>query len=133
MASLKRSRDQIRLMRAGLLVLGLAAVGNALNVWNVHDVIGRLPSVCLFHALTGYDCPGCGMGRALLLLTQGRIIASLHQHPFGVPLVAWAAGWTLLPEGVFASLHRHRLLRSNALAAVAAGLVILWWLVTKVA
>jgi hypothetical protein len=132
MISLKRSRDQTWLMRAGLLVLGLAAVGNALQVWNVHDLIGRLPSVCLFHALTGHDCPGCGMGRALLLLTQGRIIASLQQHPFGIPLVAWAAAWTLLPERVFASLHRRRLLRSNALAAVAVGLVILWWLMTKI-
>jgi len=37
---------------------------------------------CPFHLLTGLDCPGCGMSRAVLCLLRGDWSASVQWHPF---------------------------------------------------
>jgi len=47
---------------------------------------------CLFHLLTGWDCPGCGAQRALHELLHGDIIAALRLNAMFVlslPLAAW--------------------------------------------
>lgn len=61
---------------------------------------------CLFHSLTGWDCPGCGGLRALHHLLRGDVVTAFHFNPLvvlGLPLVgvlagfhAWAKrrGWT---------------------------------------
>lgn len=143
MASSKSDRDSppsqrglspfIWLVRSGLLVLALAGAGNALGLWDFHGAILGLPHLCPVHALTGHDCPGCGMGRSLALLTQGRVVASLHQHPFGLPFLLWMIGWGVLPERWLLRLQRWPLLRSDVLPTTAVAFVLLWWLVTKVA
>lgn len=38
------------------------------------------PLLCPFRAMTGLDCPGCGMTRALSRLTQGRIGTALDYN-----------------------------------------------------
>lgn len=35
---------------------------------------------CLFHLLTGYLCPGCGMTHALLSLCQGNVAQALSEN-----------------------------------------------------
>ncbi|MDD3254080.1 MAG: DUF2752 domain-containing protein [Lachnospiraceae bacterium] len=42
---------------------------------------GILHMPCLFHALTGFYCPGCGGTRALRYLLQGQIGLSVQYHP----------------------------------------------------
>jgi len=47
---------------------------------------------CLFHALTGLDCPGCGAQRALHELLHGHLMAALRFNAMFVlslPLMAW--------------------------------------------
>ena len=47
---------------------------------------------CLFHLMTGWDCPGCGAQRALHQLLHGNIIAAVRLNAMFVlslPLVAW--------------------------------------------
>ena len=47
---------------------------------------------CLFHELTGLDCPGCGAQRALHQLLHGNIIAAVRLNAMFVvslPLLAW--------------------------------------------
>ena len=47
---------------------------------------------CLFHQVTGLDCPGCGSLRALHALLHGQIVAALRFNAFVVlslPLFAW--------------------------------------------
>lgn len=50
--------------------------------------VGRVPetTLCYSRALFGIPCPGCGMGRSLVHLAQGRIGESLRFHLFG-PIV----------------------------------------------
>jgi hypothetical protein len=48
---------------------------------------------CLFYELTGLYCPGCGSGRALLALLQGRFYAAFRYHPLLIlasPALAYA-------------------------------------------
>lgn len=58
-----------------------------------------LPSLCLFHAVTGISCPGCGMGHALMAAWRGNWQGSIAYHPLGLPFLAvWTAwvAWGLL-------------------------------------
>lgn len=42
---------------------------------------------CPFNALTGYDCPGCGMTRASVLAVKLDVAQSVRYNPFGVVFV----------------------------------------------
>jgi hypothetical protein len=47
---------------------------------------------CMFHQVTGLDCPGCGAQRALHQLLHGNLIAALRLNAMFVlslPLAAW--------------------------------------------
>jgi len=48
--------------------------------------------LCLFKALTGHDCPGCGMTRAFLLIGHGRFADAAASHPASIPAFAIMAG-----------------------------------------
>ena len=45
---------------------------------------GYIP--CLFHRLTGIECPGCGMTRAFVSLSHFQFYTSFTNNPFGVGL-----------------------------------------------
>ena len=47
----------------------------------------RLPNICPFKAFTGFDCPGCGLTRALILAVHGHWLASYNMHIWGIPLL----------------------------------------------
>ncbi len=55
---------------------------------------------CLFHALTGLYCPGCGVQRALHALAHGRLadavgynaLATLSLPWMGLAAASWATG-----------------------------------------
>jgi hypothetical protein len=54
---------------------------------------------CLFHELTGLDCPGCGGQRALHQLLHGNVIAAIRLNAMFVlslPLLAWIGGRFLI-------------------------------------
>lgn len=47
---------------------------------------------CMFHQLTGLDCPGCGAQRALHQLLHGNLVAAFRLNAMFVlslPLLAW--------------------------------------------
>lgn len=113
------------LLRVGLAAFAVAAAGHALGAWDLAAAVPRLPSLCPVHALSGHDCPGCGMTRALVLLAQGELAASLRQHPFGAPVLAWAAAAAFLPP--------MRLLQAETVRIGAVVALLAWWVVRAVA
>jgi len=49
----------------------------------------RIPNTCPFKALTGLDCPGCGITRAMILAVHGRWLDSYFMHLWGIPLLVF--------------------------------------------
>ena len=56
---------------------------------------------CPFFQATGCPCPGCGLGRAAVLLLHGHWRDSFQMHAFAIPALAMLAelGAGLLPGG----------------------------------
>ena len=57
--------------------------------------------VCLFRAMSGLPCPGCGLTRALSSLIQGNPAAAFSYHPFAflvLPLFGMLALHNFLPQ-----------------------------------
>ena len=46
------------------------------------------PSLCLFHSVTGFPCPGCGLTRAFSSLSRGKMARAWELNPFAFPLYA---------------------------------------------
>lgn len=64
-----------------------------------HHREGGLPGGCLMKLITGIPCPSCGVTRAMILLLQGEIIASVSMNPLGLIVAAimvLAPIWLLL-------------------------------------
>ena len=76
--------------------LGLALCGCGVLLWRV-----GLGLPCLFHLVTGLDCPGCGVTRMLSALAAGDLAAAWRANPCLLALspilaalaVSLAAGW----------------------------------------
>ena len=51
--------------------------------------------LCLVKALTGFDCPGCGMTRAFIFISHGRFADAVAMHPASIPAYAIVAGLAL--------------------------------------
>ena len=86
------------------LLLGAAALAASPGVYllwrfDPSAADSRFPP-CIFHALTGLWCPGCGTTRALHALAHGDVGGALAMNPLllfsmlAVPaIVAWSRGW----------------------------------------
>ena len=64
--------------RAARLAAVVAVLGAA--------VLLRVP-LCPFAMITRHPCPGCGLTRATLALSEGRVGDALHLHPLSIVLV----------------------------------------------
>ena len=73
-------------MRCSRFMVAAGAIG-VLALVGVLGVIYRFPPEehafypqCLFHALTGWCCPGCGTLRAVHYLLHGQFTAAMHAN-----------------------------------------------------
>jgi len=64
---------------AGIL-LALTGLGGAAVVFCFNPATHPFYPVCQFHRLTGWNCPGCGMTRALYALLHGNFSTALHNN-----------------------------------------------------
>jgi len=84
----------------GLRLAGLLAMPPIVWALARFDVLPHV-TLCMFERVTGRPCPGCGMTRSMLRLSQGDVVGSLRMHPLGVvlaglflaTLAGTAVGW----------------------------------------
>jgi hypothetical protein len=119
-----------RTLSAGLLLFSLACVAYAAGLFDAGRAIEALPPLCLFHRLTGLDCPGCGMTRAFVCLLRGDLHCAWQMHPFSVPLLLVAIAAVLVPAPLRSRLARSQLGFALQLSALA--VLLIWWLQAKV-
>lgn len=91
--------------RASWLAFGLVALGVAAFQLHQRGPYGQawLPG-CMFHKLTGLNCPGCGMTRAAYASLHGKFAEAFRFNPLGmillplgcigvgIEMVGWARG-----------------------------------------
>ena len=78
---------------AGIL-LGATALGIGAMVFFFNPSTHKFYPVCLFHALTGLNCPGCGMTRALYALLHGNLLLALKDNALFVASLVALAAWS---------------------------------------
>src|SRR5882757_715255 len=76
-----------------VVLLGATALGVGAVVFFFNPSTHRFYPVCMFHALTGWNCPGCGMTRALYALLHGNLMVALKDNALFVALLALAVVW----------------------------------------
>jgi hypothetical protein len=82
---------------------------------------------CPFHAITGLQCPGCGMGRALIALADMDLRAALRLNPFSIVLLLMV----LMQVFPFREKVDRWLVHYRCYEFLAAVLM-LWWFMTRV-
>ena len=78
------------------ITLGVAAVGAGAVVFFFNPGSNGFYPVCLFHQMTGLNCPGCGGTRAAYALLHGNVHAALRDNALFVlllPVVALRGAW----------------------------------------
>ena len=121
---------ELRRSHVGVVTSG-AALAAAAVYTATHDPAakGSLFPGCLFHATTGWWCPGCGLTRGVhSLLTLHPIEALGHNVFTPLAVIAIAGAWlawalrTWMPHRTFRSVSAHT--RSRIVATTATALVV---------
>jgi hypothetical protein len=76
------------------VVLGAAAIGVGAAVFFFNPSTHGFYPVCLFHSLTGLNCPGCGATRALYALLHGNLRLALKDNALFVASLAALTVWS---------------------------------------
>lgn len=75
------------------VALGAAAIGIGALVFFFNPGTHGFYPACVFHSLTGLNCPGCGMTRALHALLHGNVLLALQDNALFIALLAVMAAW----------------------------------------
>jgi hypothetical protein len=114
--------DQILRFSAIIVLAIVTCAGVFFHLFEI-DFITHLPtrSLCPFHALTGLECPGCGMTRAMISLGQLKFSAAVGYNLCSMPLLVLMIVYVW--PGKFPSFLQHQ-----AVGLFMFILVILVWL-----
>jgi hypothetical protein len=74
-------------------VLGFAILGAGAVVFFFNPGTHGFYPVCLFHSVTGLNCPGCGATRSLYALLHGNFSRALKDNALFVLSLVALAGW----------------------------------------
>ncbi len=109
------------------MAVAILLVATAIIVYlGINDPESAPAPRCLFNALTGYDCPGCGSQRAIHALLHGRVGEAWGYNAalfFAVPLIA-----------VYAVAPRrwHRTIYAPWFTLGIGLAILLWWVLRNV-
>jgi hypothetical protein len=93
-----------------VIVLGAAALGAGAVLYFFNPGTHGFYPICLFHQLTGLNCPGCGGTRSAYALLHGKLALALRDNALFVVMLAaavlrgiWIAARTIRrqPVGTF--------------------------------
>lgn len=100
----------------------------------VNPLIDTFPIKCIWHELTGTQCPACGFQRAVHALTHGKILEALSFNYFFVISVPYAALAILATwynrNHVFDGIRKIIFHRYTLYYYIAA--YFLWWIVRNI-
>ena len=85
-----------RICRLALLVSGL---GVAALLYLILVRLTGFGIPCLFHEVTGLQCPGCGMTHAAVALSRGEVLTAMG-HNLMLPVYGLYLGWMAIYGGV---------------------------------
>ena len=85
------------------VVLIMAVLGSGVVLFFFDPARNAIYPVCLFHELTGWNCPGCGGTRAAYQLLHGHLLHALRDNALFVLVLAVLAVW-----GVWGLIRRIR-------------------------
>lgn len=118
--------ERLRIPRGILLAVAVLAVAGIVAVYFTLDPSTYFFPRCMFHELTGWQCPGCGSQRAFHSLLNGDFHAAWHYNALFVleiPLLALlAVAWWLRDRVPSLS----RVLNSQSVILVILTIIILW-------
>jgi len=73
-----------------VIMLGATAIGAGAVVFFFNPSTHGFYPVCLFHKLTGWNCPGCGGTRSVYALLHGNFALALKDNALFIVLLAAA-------------------------------------------
>jgi len=76
-----------------VITLAAAALGSGAVLFFFDPSRHGFYPICLFHALTGWNCPGCGGTRAAFELLHGHWLRALHDNALLILALPVAAVW----------------------------------------
>jgi hypothetical protein len=76
-----------------ILLLAVTALGSGAVLFFFDPAEHGFYPICLFHQLTGWNCPGCGGTRAAHELLHGHLLRALHDNALLVLGLAALAVW----------------------------------------
>src|SRR5258706_11438159 len=99
-------------------VLGAFLAAGAVILYRFDPATVHFYPRCVFHSLTGLQCPGCGTTRALHHLLHGDVAGAFHLNPMLFAVV---------PFGILASASRR--FATHPLTGWGAAVVtVAWWI-----
>jgi hypothetical protein len=106
-----------------VVVLVAAALGSGAVLFFFDPAKHGFYPICLFHTLTGLNCPGCGATRAAYQLLHGHLLHALHDNALFVLMLA-----ALAARGAWFAVQKTR----NRPVAFVVSPVMLWGLLVTV-
>ena len=113
---------------ARLFLIGLVVIGIYTGVSEkAPDEVLLIP--CIFRSVTHIPCPGCGMTRACLALTQGHFTEAWHYHPLSFLIVSLAIGVSFFDSQLKNVWTRCSLNLRNSIAILGITLCLSIWII----
>lgn len=119
---------------AQFIFVTIAVIGLSLLYFLFPATSNNFYPACIFHSVTGFDCPGCGSQRAASALLHGKITDALDFNilfVLAVPIIGYAA--FVFCWNVFSKTKiRQQVFYSPAFAKTILFAVLIFWVLRNV-